>query len=62
MEMSRRINDWLWLCPVMAIALAAAILWWWGLTTLGAFLAALVLVCPVVLLWGAWQSRRSRRK
>lgn len=58
--MNRRIDNWLWLCPAMAVALAAAVLWWWGFTWPGALLAALALVCPVLLLWGAWHSRRSR--
>lgn len=58
--MNRHLDKWLWLCPVMAVALAAAVLWWWGLSWTGALLAALVLVCPVLLAWGMWRSRRSR--
>lgn len=48
-------SRWLWVCPPLAIALAAGVLWVWGLTWWTALLAALFLVCPAILLWGAFK-------
>jgi len=45
-------NKWSWLCPWFAIALAAAVLFLWGLTLWTALLVALLLVCPAIMLWG----------
>ena len=46
-------NRWLWLCPFLSIVLAAAVLMLFGFSFWGALLAALLLVCPALLLWGA---------
>jgi len=43
---------WWWLCPWLAIALAAALFVLWGLTWWTALLAALMLVCPALMIWG----------
>lgn len=43
---------WSWLCPWLAIALAAVVLMLFGLTWWSAILAAFLLVCPALLLWG----------
>ncbi len=51
-------NKWAWLCPWLAIALAAAILILWGLTWWTALLSALLLVCPAIVLWGFIALRR----
>lgn len=57
--MKPRIDNWLWACPALALALAAAILWLWGLTWPSAIVAAVLLACPLVLVWGAIQLRRT---
>lgn len=50
---TRFANRWLWLCPILAVVLAATVLMLFGFTFWGALLAALLLVCPVLILWGA---------
>lgn len=62
-------DRWLWLCPTLSILLTALLLMWFGLTWWTALLAALLLVCPVTLLWGAampaldaWRNRRRDKK
>ncbi len=50
---SRFVDRWLWLCPLLAIALAAAVLVVFGFTFWSAVLAALLLVCPALIVWGA---------
>ncbi|MCL5059079.1 MAG: methyltransferase domain-containing protein [Candidatus Thermoplasmatota archaeon] len=45
-------NRWGWLCPWLAILLAAGVLVLWGLSWWTALLAALFLVCPALILWG----------
>lgn len=47
-----------WLCPLLALVLAAALMALFGLTWISAILAALILVCPAVTLWGAYVLRR----
>ena len=37
-------NRWMWLCPILAVALAAAVLWSFGFSWWSALLAALMLV------------------
>ena len=52
------LGAWVWLCPFLGILLAAAVLWIFGLAWWSALLAALMLVCPAVVLWGAvWLQR-----
>lgn len=61
---TRFADRWLWLCPVLSILLAAAVLMYFGFTFWGGLLAALLLVCPVMLVWGAielWLDERSQR-
>lgn len=59
-------NRWLWLCPALAVIIAAAILWSFGFAWWSSLLAALLLVCPALILWGAIEvaldERRSRRR
>lgn len=51
-------NKWLWLCPVFALGLVAAVFTLWGLAWWTALLAALLLACPILLLWGLAMTRR----
>jgi hypothetical protein len=60
----RFVNRWLWLCPALAVLLAAAVLMLFGLTVSSALLAALFLVCPALIVWGAvevWREERRKR-
>ena len=50
-------NRWGWLCPWLAVALAAAVFMLFGLTWWSALLAAFLLVCPALLLWGLFTIR-----
>lgn len=56
------VRRWAWLCPLLMTVLAAGLLKAWGLSWWTAILTALLLACPVLLLWGAIQIRRKRRK
>lgn len=49
----------MWICPALAIAMAAVILWLWGLTWQSAIVIAILLTCPALLVWGALQLRNS---
>ena len=51
-----------WMCPLLALGLAAAVLAGFGLSPGTAILAALLLVCPVVIAWGAMVMLRRRRR
>lgn len=58
---------WFWLCPLIFLALAALALLALGMTFWGAMLAALLLVCPVLVAWGVlhirtkeWRAHRQR--
>ena len=51
--MKETMGNWLWLCPLLALALAAAVLVIWGLTLWTAIIAALLLACPALIIWGA---------
>lgn len=57
--MKPRLDNWLWACPAVALALAAAVLWRWGLSWPSALVAAVLLACPAVLVWGALRLRRA---
>ena len=50
-------NRWSWLCPWLALLLAAAVFALHGFTWWSALLAALLLVCPVLILWGLYITR-----
>ena len=52
---------WLWLCPLAGILLAAAVLLYFGLSLWSAMLAALFLICPALIAWGAWRAWSDRR-
>ena len=54
-------DRWWWMCLALAIALAAAILVIFGISLWTAALAALLLVCPVLMLWGVIEFRPPRR-
>jgi SAM-dependent methyltransferase len=54
-------NRWGWLCPWLAVALAAAVLALWGFSWWSALFAALLLVCPVLILWGLYIVRPGAR-
>jgi hypothetical protein len=55
-------NRWLWLCPILAVVLAAGVLILFGFTFWGALLAALMLVCPALILWGAIEIALDERR
>lgn len=59
---SRFVDRWLWLCPALAVLLAACVLMLFGLTVWSALLAALLLVCPALILWGAFMVGRDERR
>jgi len=48
---------WCWLCPWLAIGLAAGVLVLWGLSWWTALLSALLLTCPALMLWGLYITR-----
>ena len=48
----RMMNHWLWLCPLLGVALAAGVLVMFGWQWWSALLAALLLVCPALVVWG----------
>lgn len=48
---------WGWLCPWLAVLLAAGVFALWGLAWWTALLAALFLVCPALILWGLYATR-----
>jgi hypothetical protein len=47
-----------WLCPLACALLAVAVLVYFGVSLWSALLAALLLLCPVVVAWGAWRAWR----
>ena len=59
-------NRWLWACPALMLLLAVLVLWLFGLGWWSAILAALLLVCPVLIAWGVIRlvldERRDRRR
>ena len=66
---TRFADRWLWLCPALGVLLAAVVLMLFGVNVWSALLAALLLVCPAMLLWGAIevmlderQQRAARKK
>lgn len=55
-------DKWGWMCPLVAIGLAAAVLAWFGFSWWAALLVALLLVCPALLVWGAIELRDPARR
>lgn len=49
---------WAWLCPVLGLVMAAAVFYLWGLSWWTAILAALLLACPLTILWSLITLRR----
>lgn len=56
------VDNWLWLCPALSVVLAAAVVMAFGLNWWSAVLAALLLVCPAPILWGAMRIALDERK
>lgn len=52
----------LWLCPLAAIVVAAIVLVLFGMTWTTAIIAALLFVCPAILIWGFITVRRRQIK
>ncbi len=59
---TRFADRWLWLCQILSIVLAAVVLMLFGFTFWGALLAALLLVCPALILWGAIEVMLDERR
>ena len=55
-------RSWIWLCPWVMLGLAVGIMLLLGLSIWTALLAAMVLICPALILWGAIQVRRPRKR
>ena len=53
---------WVWLCPLLALALAAGILVLWGFTLWTAIGVALLLVCPAIIIWALLYFGRDEAK
>src|SRR5262249_40464020 len=51
-------NRWMWLCPFLALVLAALVLLIWGFSLWTAIVIALLLVCPALLIWGVFYLSR----
>lgn len=54
------VQRYAWLCPLFAVVFAAGVLAVFGLTWRNAIFAALLLVCPAVILWGFIILRKAR--
>lgn len=50
--LKRFIDRWLWLCPLLGILVAASVLVVFGLSFWMGLFAALLLVCPAIMVWG----------
>lgn len=51
---------WIWLCPVLSVAVAIGLLVAFGLSLWTAVLAALMLGCPIAALWAYYTGRLPR--
>lgn len=59
MALNREIfRRWSWLCPLACALLAVAVLAYFGVSLWSALLAALLLACPVLVVWSAWRAWR----
>lgn len=50
-----------WLCPLLAFAVGVAVIANWGLHPWTTIVAALLLICPALLIWGAFRVKRISR-
>ncbi|WP_445504395.1 DUF6448 family protein [Microvirga sp. G4-2] len=50
-----------WMCPALALLLAAAVLMLFGLSVWTALVAALLLACPAMVVWGLFAAARDSR-
>lgn len=50
-------DRWLWLCPLLAILVGAFVLLVFGVSFWAGLLAALLMVCPALIVWGAIRFR-----
>jgi hypothetical protein len=57
-RLKQLIDHWLWLCPALAILLAAWVLKAFGLSWWTGLFVAFLLFCPAVIVWGVVTSRR----
>ncbi|CAG2150756.1 MULTISPECIES: hypothetical protein [Ralstonia] len=52
-----------WFCAAVATALAAAILYWYGISLFSVLVALILLACPVWVIWMSLRlSRQTRRE
>lgn len=52
-----------WFCAAVATALAAAILYWYGISLFSVLVALILLACPVLVIWMSLRlSRQTRRE
>lgn len=52
-----------WFCAAVATALAAAILYWYGISLFSVLVALIILACPVWVIWMSLRlSRQTRRE
>jgi hypothetical protein len=51
-RLKRFIDRWLWLCPLIGILVAGWVLMVFGLSYWSGLFAALLLVCPAIMVWG----------
>ena len=59
-RLKQLIDHWLWLCPALAILVAALVLVAFGLSLWTGLFVAFLLFCPAVVIWGVVMSRRRR--
>lgn len=46
------LSRWVWICPALGLILATLVFYLWGFTLWTSIVAALMLVCPSIILWG----------
>lgn len=46
------LSRWVWICPALGLILATLVFYLWGFTLWTSFVAALMLVCPGIMVWG----------